>query len=177
MVWVGIGAVLLIMTVVLAYQDLQKKQAALNQIRTEMTGLQPRIKSAQAFVSKVTFAQGWHGEDARYLSLLRDMTELVPEDGQTYATDVDVREKEVARTDSQGKIAPPKAGGDARNLLVTFSGKAPNPQAALRLNQIVTNKRDRFIDVRFGGMQTTGKGGEVLFSFTCTYVPPEHKPK
>jgi hypothetical protein len=178
MIWAAAGALLLVVTVVLAYQDFRKKQAALNQITTELTGLQPRIKSAQAFVNKVTFAQGWHGEDARYLSFLRDITELMPDDeGQTFATDIDIREKEVPRTDTQGKIAAPKVGGDARNLLVTFSGKAPNPKAALKLNDLVTKKRDRFTDVKPGGIQSTGKAGEVMFSFTCTYMPPEQKPK
>src|SRR5207249_1981508 len=114
MIWSATGAVAVIALSILAYSDLQSKQATLDSLKLKLSSEQPQIKSAEAFVNKVGFAQGWHGGDPRYVACLKAITDLVPEDGQTYATNLIIREKDAPRGDA-AKSGSAKAS-EARNL-------------------------------------------------------------
>jgi hypothetical protein len=175
MIWSIVGAMALIAAVVFGYRDLQKGQAQLDDLIAKRNGMKDDLAVARAFVAKVSFAQRWHGGDPRYLACLREITQLVPEDGQTYATSVDIREKEPPRPDpSKSKIA--SKANDPRNLQVVFQGKAPSQGAASLLVDRFQAKKDRFADVQMKGTQIVGKAGEVTFSFSCTYMPAEKLP-
>ena len=171
MIWTAVGVIAAIAIGIYAYTDLQKKQQVLDSMTASYRQKEPDVKAADAFVTKVSFAQGWHGGDPRYLACMNEITRLVPEDGQTYCTSLNMREKEVVKVDSK-KDAAPKTS-DTRHLVVSFFAKAPNQAAALQLKDAFQTDKSRFIDVHFNGTQNTGKGNEVTFSFTCTYVPAE----
>ena len=171
MIWTAVGVIAAIAIGIYAYTDLQKKQQVLDSMTASYRQKEPDVKAADAFVTKVSFAQGWHGGDPRYLACMNEITRLVPEDGQTYCTSLNIREKEVVKVDSK-KDAAPKTS-DTRHLVVSFFAKAPNQAAALQLKDAFQTDKSRFIDVHFNGTQNTGKGNEVTFSFTCTYVPAE----
>lgn len=171
MIWTAVGVIASIAVGIYAYTDLQKKQQALDSMNATFHQKEPDLKAAEAFVSKVSFAQGWHGGDPRYLACMNEITRLVPEDGQTYCTSLNIREKEVAKVDPRKDTAPKSI--DTRHLIVSFFAKAPNQAAALQLTGAFQLDKSRFIDVHFNGTQITGKGSEVTFSFTCTFVPAE----
>jgi hypothetical protein len=171
MIWTAIGVVAFIGVTVLAYSHLQKAQANLDGMAAEYKQKEPSIKAADAFVTKVSFAQRWHGGDPRYLACMNEITRLVPEDGQTYCTSLIIREKEVTKAETK-KDSLNKAANETRQLVITFNAKAPNQAAALQLKDAFQKEPNhRFIDMNFKGTQNTGKAGEVTFSFSCTYVP------
>lgn len=175
MIWAGVGAMVLIASIVLGYLDLKTKREKLDGLVAERNSRKGDVETARAFVAKVSFAQRWHGGDPRYLACLREITQLVPEDGQTYATSVDIREKDLPRLEA-GKTRPAGKSNEARFLQIVFQAKAPSQGAALQLIARFQAKKDRFTDVQVKGTNIIGKQGEVAFTFTCTYMPAEKLP-
>jgi hypothetical protein len=97
-----------------AYTDLQNQQAELDNLNTRLTALKPQIQTAEAFVSRVSFAQGWHNGEPRYLACLRDLTSAIPDDGQTYATSLIVREAPKETTNARSAAVSPAAAAAKR---------------------------------------------------------------
>jgi hypothetical protein len=120
----------------------------------------------------VTFAQRWEASDPRYVACLRDITELLPADGQTYVTSLSIREKE-QKPDTLAKPNGPPVAPD-RNLLVSLTGKAPNQERVQQLRDGLLLKGDWFEDVKLmKSVQIPGNSRfaapEVSFTITCTF--------
>lgn len=161
-----LAAIMLVVGMIYAWHDLQQQQAAVDADRKSFENQQPAIKAAEAFVTKVSFAQGWHGGDPRYLACVRDITLAIPDDEQTYATGLVVRDEQ-RPTGSSGAPKPPAS----RSLTGQLTGKAPNQQRV----QVVIDQMQRnraFTQAKLGSTQNNGRNGEVAFSIDFTYLPP-----
>jgi len=167
-----IAAIVAIGAVIFAYSDMKQRQARLSDIQSKLDGMKGTLAEATAFVSKVSFAQAWHGGDPRYLACLRDITSAIPEDNQTYATSLVVRE--VARP--VGAPVPVTAAKqyEARLLSGQLSGKTSEQrQVTIILDAM---KRIRaFNNVKLGST-VGGRGGEISFSIDFDYLPPKASP-
>ena len=169
MIWTAICVAASIIVVVTAYTRQARLRTDLNDLTAQYKKIQPDKDRAEEFVAKVTLAQHWHGGDPRYVACMNEITRLVPDDGQTYCTSLDIREKEVTKTDSKKDAV--KSANEDQNLSVTLYAKAPSQAAALQLKDAFQRDKTRFIDMNFKGANSTGNKGEVTVSFTCTYVP------
>lgn len=78
----------------------------------------PSIKEADQFVQKVTFAQAWRG-NPRYLACLRNITTAIPEDKQTYATNITIKENAREKTPGAGGTIVVSKGAEG----ITLSGQ------------------------------------------------------
>ena len=171
MVWTGIGVLLLIGTIVGAYWDIKTLGQQKDGLTTQWNAIQPHMKLAQDFVSKVTFAQHWEASDPRYVACLRDVTDLLPADGQTYVTSLSIREKE-QKPDTAAKANAAPVTPD-RNLLVSLTGKAPNQERVQQLRDGLLLRGDWFEDVKL--IKSTLIPGSSRysapeFSFTITFT-------
>jgi hypothetical protein len=155
-----LAGIALIGGAIYAYFDLQTRQADLDKLQTRLKVIDPEIKTAKAFVSKVSVAQAWHGGEPQYLACLRDLTEAIPEDGQTYATTLTL--SELAHQSS----------GEARKFLGHMDGKTSDEQRAQWLSILDRLKRNpAFTDVTLGSTNNLTREREVSFSITFTYDP------
>ena len=169
MVWTGIGVAAFVILIVTAYIRQGRMQNDLNDLTAQYKIIKPDKDRAAEFVAMVTMAQHWRGGDPRYLACMNEITRLVPDDGATYCVSLDIREKEVTKTDTRKDAA--KAANEEQNLSVTLLAKAPSQAAALQLKDAFQRDKTRFVDMNFKGANSTGNRGEVSVSFTCTYVP------
>lgn len=173
-VGVTLLAIAIIVGCVYAYTDLQRQEKSLDDKKAQLDRMKDSITSAKSFVSTVTFAQGWHAENPRYLACMRDITLAIPIDGRTYATGLTIREKpaDTSSTSSQGakSNAQPKTN-DANALVGVLSGKTSDQQ---RVQSVLDRlkRMSSLTDVKLGGTQDSGRGQEVQFSINFTYVPP-----
>ena len=171
MVLTGLAVVLAIVAVVGAYLDIQHLTSEKAALDSKLTDEGPRIKTAQDFVSKVTFAEHWEAGDPRYVACLRDITELLPVDGQTYVTGLSIHEIE-QKIDPYAKQTSVPASPE-RNLAVTINGKAPNQERALQLRDSFLQHRDWFEDVKLPKVITSAgtrfSAPEASFTITCTF--------
>ncbi len=164
------AAVLVVVGLVVAYVDLRRQEARVAQMEATLATMKPRIDQAGAFVTKVSFAQAWHGGDPRFLSCLRDLTSAMPEDGETYATNLILHE------------APHPVGGgasanraDPRTLSGILYGKTTDQKHVQSLQDRI-GRTPSFTEVKLGGSDDAGRGREVSFSLTFNYVPPAATP-
>lgn len=157
----AVAAVVFIAASVFAYRDLQNNRSALAADTARVKSMQADVTAADAFVSKVSFAQNWHVTDARYMACLRDLTAALPDDSQTYATNLLVREKTQM---VKGSLTPTGL------LSGTMSGRTSDPQRVQMLLESI-KKSPGFLDVTSGGTRDVGMGREVSFSIAFTYRP------
>jgi len=177
---VGVAALTIAVIVggVYAYTDLQKQEKALDDRKAQLAGMKDSITAAQSFVSMVTFAQGWHADNPRYLACLRDITLAIPIDGRTYATSLTIREKPVDTSPNTSQSAKTNAqkdkANDANALVGVLSGKTSDQQ---RVQSVLDRlkRMPQMTDVKLGGTQDAGRAQEVQFSINFTYVPPAKK--
>jgi Tfp pilus assembly protein PilN len=162
-----VGGVVLIGSILLGYTDLQRQQAKLDQINAQLDSEKADIKDADLFVSKVSVAQAWHGGNPRYLACVKDLTNSIPEDMQTYATSLHINE--TAR--------PPAAPGTPASRVVevrTLTGQLLGKTGDQQQVQAIMDRMKRipaFVDVKNGGSQETGRSREVSFSINFVYQP------
>jgi hypothetical protein len=155
------------------YSDLVNQEAEVASARAKLDGMKNELTTAEAFVNRVSFAQAWHAGDPRYLACLRDLTNAIPDDGQTYVTSLVVREavrgadgKPVAQQAPGSSLAPKK--GEQHVLAGLLYGKTSDQQRAqIVLDQVKRNPA--FTAVKFGGTQDAGRGREVSFSISFDY--------
>jgi len=182
MFWSGVAALVVIVLGAWGYTSLLHQRSELAKATTKYGTMEPHVKTATSFVSKVAFAERWEAGDPRYLACLADLTSIIPEDGQTYLTSLSIKEKEI-RPDviraavAAGKI-PPVPG-----LQVTISGNAPNNIRAQDLFNAFLAHKEWFSDVNLAKVVTSNggiAGGgprrgdlEANFTLTCTFLVPE----
>jgi type IV pilus assembly PilN-like protein len=151
-VWAVAGAVLLALLIVAALMDLHKQQAVLTALQTTETNNAERVKAAQAFVSRVDYAKGWRTDRPRFVACLRDLTNLMPDDGRTFVTSFTLH--------------------DTRKGVLT--GKSSSGASVLTLVQKL-NANKLFDNVEL--LDEREQNGETSFSIAFSYDPTgQHQP-
>jgi hypothetical protein len=149
---------ILVFGTIYAFHELNVQSAAVDAMQAKYDGNKSRIDDATAFVSKVSFAQGWHGGDPRYLACIRDMTNAMSEDFDTFAIGLIINE---------APRPPNSKTPDTHAITGVLSGKAADQQHVLSLlNRL--RKYPAFVDVTPGGSDA-GRGKEVTFSINFKY--------
>jgi Tfp pilus assembly protein PilN len=171
----GLAVLVLVALGIFMYVDLQTKRADLSKLQSQYQAQEPQLKTAEAFVSKVSFAQAWHGGNPRYLACLQDLTNAVPEDLQTYMTSVVIHEAPKPQQTSgtaKPKVAP---AGEVRPLQVQIFGKTENQE---RINLLLGRLQHTptFTDVRLGNSSANARERNWTFTITMNYVPPKATP-
>ena len=146
------------------------------------------VKDAQVFVDKVTFAQGWHGGNPKFLACFRDLTNAMPEDGQSYVTSVRFDDELQAQVQGQAP-APTRAASGAgagaggaqrgapvkktRVIRVTLSGKTSSDRDVDIIRERL-GKQPRFKSVTTSSDAREARSGrEVSFTANFIYVPED----
>lgn len=165
-------ALVLVIAIAYAFINLHRQQADLDAKTAQLNDaeMKKNLTNASDFVSMVSFAKGWHGGDTRYLGALRELTSVWPEDGETYAMNLVLREPPRPVESAGGPKAP-----EGRNLIGQLSGRSPDQPRVQELADRMRRLPD-FVDVKSGGTQDAGRSHEVSFMITFTYVPPSPTP-
>jgi hypothetical protein len=165
----GATAIVLIGGAIFAYSDLQKQEAEVARMRSRLDGMKNELGVAEAFVSRVSFAQAWHAGEPRYLACVRDLTNAIPDDGATFATSLVIRE--AVRSAAGGATASSPSNpkkSEVHVLAGLLYGKTTDQQHV----QIVLDRMKQnpaFTAVKLGGTQDAGRGQQVSFSITFDY--------
>ncbi len=172
------GAVILIGICIYAYTDLDHRQKRVDGLQLQIDQQQKQVDAATDFVSKVTLAQYWHSGDARYLACLRDLDHVIPDDGQTYATSLDIKAQTPPLAQAGAAPAPgsPATTDQARILSVTLQGHTANLESVTALVDQMRRNTTAFTDIKIGPGTKVPRTQEWLFSGTFEYVPPKTTP-
>ncbi len=167
------AALVLIVCGIVAYVRMEREETTVGQMQAKLAQMKDRLDSADAFNKKVLFAGAWHGGDARYLNCIRDLTSAMPDDGETYSTSLILRETPhpiTAGASSAGSKGRPVAN-EIRTLSGILYGKTTDQRHVEALQDRIGHT-PTFVEVKLGGSDDAGRGHEVSFSITFTYVPP-----
>ena len=171
----GAAAALLVAFGVYAYTDLDRAERDVNALQAQISQQQKQVDAARDFVARESLAQYWHGGDPRYLACLRDLEQVIPEDGQTYATNLEIK-SETPSLNAGGNQPGGAAtmGADAeRTLSVTLQGHTPNLESVTALQDQMRRKPSLFKDVKIGPETKVPRTQEFLFSITFSYQLPK----
>jgi hypothetical protein len=173
------GVLLLIAICIYAYSDLNQRQKRVDDLQFQINQQQQKVDAATDFVSKVTLAQYWHGGDPRYLACLRDLDHVIPDDGQTYATSLDIKAQAPPLAQAGATPAPgsPVNAEQARMLAVTLQGHTANLESVTALVDQMRRNTTAFTDIKIGPGTKVPRTQEWLFSITFNYVPPKIAPE
>jgi hypothetical protein len=163
------GAVVLIVIIAWIYSSYQQSQ--LDKLNATLNAEKDDIATAKDFVGMVSTAQQWHGTDARYLAAMRNLTQAIPDDGQTYATSLTITEITRSSVVASGSGKTAEIGA----LSCQFFGKTSDQQHARLLVDRISATQG-FSDVNLGGTQDAGRGSETSFSITFNYSPVKTGP-
>jgi hypothetical protein len=172
----SLSAIALLILIFFAWDTMQKDEAALDKQTAQNASVADAVTVAKKFVTKVSFAQAWHLGNPRYMACMRDLTNAIPMDGQTYALSLVVHE-----------IVPPVDGSvDAdtalmqsvavRDLAGRLEGKTTEQRRVLQLLSNLKAMPTVFTEVKLEGTSDGGRGREVTFTITFTYKPTKTKP-
>ncbi len=162
----GAAVLLVLIYAFWCYVDMAHQETDLASLNATLKSTKDQVATAQAFVSKVSFAQNWHGGEPRYLVCLRDLTSAVSDDGQTYATTLSLRE-----ASHSGAAPAGKTGSDWRALSGQLAGRSSDQQRIQRLVERIKHTPG-FSDVTLVGTQNVVRERSVTFSMSFTYVAP-----
>jgi hypothetical protein len=171
----GAAVVLFIALGVYAYTDLDRTEQEVNTLQSQINKQQKDVDAARDFVAKESLAQYWHGGDPRYLACMRDLEDVIPEDGQTYATNLEIKaETPPLNAGSSQAGAPTAMGADGeRTLLATLQGHTPNLESVTALRDRMGRNPAVFKDIKIGPETKVPRTQEFLFSITFSYEPPK----
>jgi hypothetical protein len=169
------AVVLLIILGIYAYSDLANQQQLVNDKNAQIAREQSQVDAARDFVSKESLAEYWHAGDPRYMACLRDLDEVIPEDGQTYATSLDIKAQTppLSSLGSQSSAVPTPSADDERILFVALQGHTGNVESVTALADRMNRDPARFKNVKIGPETKVPRTQEWLFSITYGYVPPK----
>jgi hypothetical protein len=92
LVWgIVVGSVLLFAIAFAAY-DLTSQRREVESLKGQLVELQPSLKTADATIARVSFAQRWQDQDPKFLACLRHLTDVFPDDAQLWATRVNLKD-------------------------------------------------------------------------------------
>jgi hypothetical protein len=181
MIGSALAAIALIALCIWAYHDLQVKQKIFDDLKADNDKRQPKVKDATDFTTKVEFAQAWHFGSPRYLACLRDLTYMVPQDGQTYALSLTLHDSPLPSGTSLTQEETILKSATVKTLAGKLEGKAPNqeiPQNLVRRFKaaIKNGVPSPFTDVALINAQLDNRKHEVTFTIGFTYNPPAGTP-
>ena len=173
-IWAALALIAVVGGSIYAVHQLNAKQADLDRLNRDLSVSDAPAAKATAFVDMVTFAKRWRGGDPRYLACLRDLAVTLPRDGQTYVTNLTLREPP-RPVGTAAQAAAAKADDDT-SLLCRVEAKTSDvdrgQQVVDRLKTVPT-----FQKVQSGGFtQSGGRDRAVSFSVNFTYVPAKPVP-
>jgi hypothetical protein len=147
-VWISAAAACVVLVAVGAYADLARLGSQVSRTERDLKDLDPAFKKAKPFVTNMEFAESFRGsQPPRYLDCMRDVTQMLPEDGQTYLTSFKL----------------------AANMKGEFAGRSANNKDVLGLMDKL-NSGGRFAELK-RKLDARGNGTEVSFSVTFRYAP------
>ncbi len=177
--WAYIAAAALVLVIgicIFAYSDLERRQNAVDDLQSQIAAQQSAVDAAREFVSKVSLAEYWRIGEARYLACMRDLDDVIPEDGQTYATSLEIKAQPPPTASGSAGAAPaaaaPAANSDeARTLLVALQGHTASPESVTALVERMRHNPTAFKDIKIGPETKVPRTQEYLFSITFSYLP------
>ncbi|MDP9175029.1 MAG: hypothetical protein M3O30_14375 [Planctomycetota bacterium] len=171
-----LGLIVVIAGAVWAYQNEQSKQQQLNDIKSQIDVIKPDVDAATKFVGMAGLAQYWHGDDGRFVACLRDITDALPQDGQTYVTSIEINSDKprVPGVSSSGKVL---RVDDSQPLSITIEGKTTDSGRVFSLVQRMRNN-PAFTEVKRGQEGRTGRAQLQAwqFSINFNYATPRQSP-
>lgn len=160
----GLAAIILGIVGFYGYSELQKQQDAVDTLSRQLTSSEPSIKRAETFVSTISFAEGWHLRDSRYLGCLRAITSAFPDDGQTYCVNLSLKELPKPTGSNKKPV-------DVMILTGSIFGKTSDQRRAQDVLSSL-KRSSYFTDVKIVGIQDVGRSQQVSFTINFTYRPP-----
>jgi hypothetical protein len=157
------------------YQDLQKKQTQLDNYNQWLGDHKLQAANAEDFVNMVGYAKAWFPDSPRYDACLRDLTTIMPADGETYVIEVQLSELPARPLAASAKDKSPKIDPKtlARTLVGTLKGKSSDLGKINGVYQAIA-KAKGFTNVSLPVSQSTQAGGrgarEVAFTISFNYL-------
>jgi hypothetical protein len=172
----SLGVLGLLVAIFFAWHVMNADQAELTRLQAQNSARADSVKKAQKYVTKVSVAQAWHLGSPRYLGCLRDLTNAVPTDGQTYALSLVVHEI-VPPTDSSADADTALMQSVAvRDLAGRLEGKTTDQRSVLHLLANLKAQPAVFSEVKLEGTADVGRTHEVTFTITFNYKAPKPTP-
>jgi hypothetical protein len=150
--WGSIAAAVVLLLVGGMMYDLYSQHAKLDALNAQNTKNADRVKAAQAYVDRVNFANDWRSLRPHFLECLRDLTAIMPDDGQTFVNTLTLH-------DALSKLGNSKGG---------LSGKSSNGASVIALIGKL-NGSSHFDDVDL--LDERENKGEVTFTISFVYWP------
>jgi len=152
-VLIAVAAVLVLGLGVLGYLDIQARQTRLDELTSQVDGEKPRLKEAEAFVKRVSYAQNWLQGQPRFLGCLLGLSQAIPDDYKTYIVNLTLKDnmKGVVNGKTSGGPQDVNAIVDRMNQSKHFNAVKPTQ-----------------IDKREGAR---GAATEIAFTIEFVYVP------
>jgi hypothetical protein len=172
--WAYPAAAALVVAIILAiwaYRNVQNLQMKLDQRQAMVNAEQTQVTAAQQFIDKVTLAQYWHLTDPRYLAAMRDLDDVIPEDGQTYATSLDIKGQTPQVAPAGTAAAPAANAPDPTSLFIILQGRTPNLESVTALEDRMRHNPTAFQEIKIGPTTKVPRTNEFTFEITFTYVP------
>jgi hypothetical protein len=145
--WLTAAAAVVALVALLAYTDLSRMERRVAGVEDELKHLEPTLKTARPFVANMEFVETFQVGRPKYLACLSDLTQAIPDGGQTYVTRFHLQ------SSMRGEC----------------TGRSPNNQDVLNLMDKLS-AGGRFKDLK-RKLEARGAGPEVAFTVTFTYVP------
>ena len=146
-VWAAALVATLIIAGIIAVTDLHSRQRELADMNQRLDAMADDIKTAEARAQRLAFARNWAPRQPQYLSCLAALTNLFPDEGSIYATNLALRE----------------------NMAGQVSGKASSNQQILSLLDRMKDDRHfaspKLLDMREAGQSTRDVAFTIGFSF------------
>ncbi len=166
------AAALLIAFGIYAYLDLSKEEQVLAGLQSQIDGQSAKVGQAKDFVYKATLAQYWHNATPRYLDCMRDLNSLIPEDGQTYATSLEIKAEPPPTSNGTNQPGPVPNAEDHQTLYVSLQGHTGAIESVTALEDRMRRSPTVFKDIRPGGEAKVPRSDEYTFSIAYGYEPP-----
>ena len=159
LVWGIVVGCAVILGIVSAVVDLSRQRREVENIKAQLSQMQPDLKTADATITRVSFAQRWQQQDPKFLSVLRDLTAVFPDDTKIWATRLTLQD------DGRGTLEGQASGDD----VATASQVA---DAALRrLQEAGHFKEVKVLTVGEAGKNSREVSFGVTFRFTGALPP------
>lgn len=91
-VWAASIGLLLLLIGAFAIHEQHVDQAELDRETANYAAMEQTYHTAASEVAKIEYARRWQGGTPKYIACLRDLTNAMPDDGETYLTSFDLHE-------------------------------------------------------------------------------------
>ena len=146
-VWAVATAAVVALIGLLVYIDLSLIEHDVAQSDQRLHDMEPKLVIARPFVANMQIVEGFQHGKPKSLACLRDITAMLPEDGLTYLTAFHL----------------------LGNMKGDFSGRSSSDKEVINLVDRL-RAMGQFADVK-QKLDAGGRGAEMTFSVTFTYVP------